>query len=65
VPLLLLIGALRQSRNWGNIIALAMIFYATVGVMDVVASSGEFLLALGVATVSVVLFFTAIYAERG
>jgi|GEM_PF-3509330 len=65
VPVLLLIGALRQSRNWGNLIALAMIFYATAGVMDVVASSGAFLLALGVATISIVLFFTAIYAERG
>lgn len=42
-----------------------MIFYATAGVMDVVASSGAFLLALGVATISIVLFFTAIYAERG
>jgi uncharacterized membrane protein len=65
VPVLLLIGALRKSRNWGNLIALAMIFYATVGVMDVVASSGEFLLALAVATISIALFFTSIYAERG
>jgi uncharacterized membrane protein len=65
VPALLLLGAIRKSRNWGNLIALTMIFYATVGVMDVIASSGQFVLALGVATVSIVLFFTSIYAERG
>lgn len=64
IPALLLLGAIRKSRNWGNLIALTMIFYATVGVMDVIASSGEFILALGVATISVVLFFTSIYAER-
>ena len=64
-PAVLLLGALRRIRNWGNLIALAMIFYATLGVMDVIASSGEFLLALAVATISISLFFIAIYAQRG
>ncbi len=65
VPALLLLSAIRKPRNWGNLIALTMIFYATAGVMDVIASSGQFILALGVAMVSIVLFFTSIYAERG
>ena len=64
LPGLLLIGAIRQSRNWGNLIALTMIFYATAGVMDVIASSGKFILALCVAAISIILFFTSIYAQK-
>ena len=64
-PAALLLATLRRIRNWGNLIALAMIFYATLGVMDVIASSGELLLALAVATISISLFFVAIYAQRG
>jgi len=63
-PALLLAGALRKVRNWAQLIALAMIFYATVGVMDVVASAGSFNLALGVAVISVALFFSSLHASR-
>ncbi len=62
VPALLLLSAIRKPRNWGNLIALTMIFYATAGVMDVIASSGQFILALGVAMVSIVLFFRSALA---
>jgi len=64
VPALLLLGAIRKVRNWAQLIALAMIFYCTIGVMDIVASSGQFMLALSVALVSVALFFSSLHAAR-
>ncbi len=63
-PVLMLAGALRKIRNWGNLIALAMIFYTTAGIMDTIASLGEFSLAPLVAALSIGLFFTSIYAQR-
>jgi len=64
IPLALLIGALRKSRNWAELIALAMILYATIGVMDVVASAGQFGLALAVSGISVALFISSLVAAR-
>jgi len=64
VPGLLLLGGIRKIRNWAQIIALAMICYATAGVMDVVASGGSFNFALGVAVVSIALFFSALDTAR-
>jgi len=64
VPGALLIGAIRKVRNWAQLIALAMILYCTIGVMDIVASSGQFMLALSVAVISVLLFFSSLHAGR-
>ena len=64
IPGLLLIVAIRSTRNWAELIALAMVFYATIGLMDVIASSGKDPFALAVALLAVALFFSSLHASR-
>jgi hypothetical protein len=63
-PLLLLAGALKKIRNWAELIALFMIPYAGVGVMDVVANTQTSTLPLALAGLSVLTFFAALDAKR-
>lgn len=63
-PLLLLLAGLRGVKRWCEWVALVMVPYACVGVMDVVAGSGARYLPLLLATVSIGVFFAALDASR-
>ena len=64
VPLLLVYAALRRIRNWSGIIALVMIPYSVLGVMEVVATLGTPDTGMAIALISIVNFFFALDAGR-
>lgn len=61
---LLMFAAVRQTRNWSGIVALCMIPVACIGVMEIVASAGEFNAGTSLALISIATFFAALDAGR-
>ena len=63
-PLLLLRMVVKRTRNWSGITALIMIPYSVIGIMEVVATLGEFNSGLLLALVAISNFFLALDAGR-
>ncbi|MGI9289867.1 MAG: hypothetical protein ACR2QG_01160 [Gammaproteobacteria bacterium] len=63
-PLLLLRATWKRSRNWSGITALFMIFYAVLGIMDIVATLATPDSGMVIGVIGVVVFFTALDAGR-
>ncbi len=54
----------RRTRNWSGITALCMIPYAAMGMMDIVASSGNMLSGIALGIVAIATFFLVLDAGR-
>ncbi|MEE4185443.1 MAG: hypothetical protein V2J12_06740 [Gammaproteobacteria bacterium] len=63
-PAALLFAVLTRSRNWSGITALAMIPFASIGVMDLVANLRQFDSGMALAVVAIAVFFAALDAGR-
>ncbi len=63
-PLALAVCTFKRTRNWSGITALAMIVYAVLGMMDMVALSGTIGASLALGVLAVANFFLVLDAGR-